>query len=103
MIGGVVLGPSGIALTSSHTNLGLYIVVDPACRRRGYGSAIYKICEKIGRSFEFKNILTDTFTHDLAGLRLLFSHNVLPIGHIPYAGWVKGRGYMSSVILHKVL
>ena len=103
LIGGVVLGSSGIALTSSHTNLGLYIVVDPAYRRCGYGSAIYNICEEIGRSWEFKNILTDTFTHNVAGLRLASSHNVLPTGHISYAGWIKGRGYMPSVILHKVL
>ena len=102
-IGGVVLGSSGIALTPSYINLGLYITVDPAYRRRGYGSAIYNLCEKMARSWKFENILTDAFTHDVAGLRLASANNVLPTGHIPYAGWVKGKGYMPSVILHKVL
>ena len=101
LLGGVILGTNSMNVNTSHIYLCLYIVVDVRYRRRGYGSAIYKLCEKLGQSWGFKHILTDVFTHDLAGLRLATSHNVLPTGHIPCVGWVKGRGYMTTAILHK--
>ena len=103
LIGGVVFGTSRIALTAERVNLGLYIVVQPALRRLGYGSAIYQLCEKMGRDRGFQYVLIDVFTHDLAGLALASSQNIFPTGHVPHAGWIKGRGYMPSIILHKVL
>ena len=85
LIGGAVVGPSALARAYESNNLAGYVIVGENFRRRGYGTEIVELCEKIAENLGYSNITSDVLYNPeaMGGFKLALRMGYVVTGQIP--------------------
>ena len=100
LAGVALFGPSSITRTDSIIMSG-YIILDHDHQFLGLESILVEAMINISKELNFEGLLLDVYQTELKFIGLLMDMGFKVTGSLPKCGFVKGKGYVDSILLYK--
>ena len=100
LLGVAVFGPSSITRTDSIIMSG-YIILDLDHHFLGLESILVEAMINISKELKFEGLLLDVYQTEWKFIGLLMDMGYKVTGSLPKCGYVKGKGYVDSILLYK--
>ena len=100
LLGVALFGPSSITRTDSIIMSG-YIILDLGHHLLGLESILVEAMINISKELKFEGLLLDVYQTEWKFMGLLMDMGFKVTGSLPKCGYVKGKGYVDSILLYK--
>ena len=100
MVGVALFGPSSICRTDSIIISG-YVILDQRYQFQGLESVLVETIIDISKKLSFEGVLLDVYRTEWKFIGLLMDMGFKVTGSLPKCGYLKGKGYIDSVLLYK--